>query len=251
MDRLDSVHVGTPALRRLRRQSLGPQPGRSVVVDEGLGSYGSLSTRFDALRREDAPLLSAATRSAARSMARALASHWRWATYERDAAGWQVNPSIAAAFRAAAATPVQMSDDVILLTQPWVDLGLLGKDEYRRYVGTIAELATAEGLRLVIRPHPGESIRGFDGIPLLNNQAPAELQPEIRGARLVIGETTTALLNLAAIFGVQGARLTRPGTMVRLARAQHDLLETFLGAAIPVDALRPIMRQARHEPEGS
>ncbi|MEO1062030.1 MAG: hypothetical protein AAFZ07_11465 [Actinomycetota bacterium] len=248
VDRVDAVHVGSPALRHWRRRAAERRHGTSIVVDEGLGSYGSVRSRLGALRREGAGRASATAKAIARSAA--LARSTRWPTYRAEGGTWRVNPMVAATFREAADEAVP-NDDVVLLSQPWTALGLADEATARRALDEIRRSVSGAGLRLVVRPHPWDHPDRFAELPTLPGGLPAELHPEIRGARMVLGETTTALINLAAIFGVPAARVELPIDAAPLARDQQALLTTFVGPAVPTSELTEVIRRGGQERRGS
>lgn len=233
---VDRVFIGSPAVRELTNRSSLRGDGRSVVVDEGLGSYGNAGSRFRALRREGAGLAPAIARAAVRTVATALHPSWRWPTYRRDAAGWTLNPSVAETFRAVAEPPAP-SDDIVLLAQPWNELGLATGDDVRRAVDTIARTVADDGRRLVVRPHPRERLHPYGDVETLDHDLPAELQARVRGARLVIGDTSSALLHLATMFGVPTLRVRGISTADRLSATQSSLLTDQLGPAVSITDL--------------
>lgn len=236
VDLLDRAHIGSPAVRHVFSRS-GPRPlRRSIVVDEGLGSYGSVCARFSALRRQGTATPGALARAIVRTTAVAVTPTWRWRTYEPSSRGWMPNEAVAQAFRTAA-EPADQSDRVVLLTQPWAELGLASETQVRSAVHYIAEAAAAAGFKLVVRAHPAETLRHYDGVETIHGSGPAELQAAVTGARLVVGETSSALLHLAAIFGVAATRVTGIASPVGLSRAQRELLDQFVGRAVPLDAL--------------
>lgn len=236
LDRVDRAYVGSPSIRRVFDPDRPHPPARSVVLDEGLGSYGSISARFRALRREGSATSRALARAIVRTAAITVTPRWQWRTYELTGQGWAINEAIAQAFRTAA-EPAQPSDRIVLLTQPWVELGLANESEIRAKVSRIADIAEAAGLELVICSHPRERALRYDSITTLRGAGPSELQAAVIGARLVVGDTSSALLNLAAIFGIASIRVSGLAAAVSLSTDQKGLLDHFVGPPVPISAL--------------
>lgn len=236
VDRVDRAYIGSPSIRRVFDSDRPRPPARSVVLDEGLGSYGSIRSRVGALRREGSEMSNALARAILRTLAINVTPRWRWQTYKLTGEGWVINEAVAQAFRTAA-EPAKLSDRVILLTQPWVELGLANETHIRAKVSRIAHATEAAGLELVVCSHPHERVRCYDGIATVNGVGPSELQASVIGARLVIGDTSTALLNLAAIFGVASIRVSGLAKAVPLSAAQQGLLDHFVGPPVPISTL--------------
>lgn len=264
-ERLVYVAVGAPGLKPYARlRSRHPLRALHVtVVDEGLGSYGSWLTRRDAWRREGGREPWPTVRALAQAAGRRALTDERWALYAYREGRWTLDERVAAPFRAAGpgrgvarpsmrAVPAPGGDpggdpggEAVWLSQPWVDLGVISADAYAAHLRRVCAAVAALGLRLVVRPHPGEgavytdcpgTARGDVGRDL----GPAELDPEVAGAALVLGTTSTALLNVAALHGTPAARVALPelaGLDARLSRAQAGLLDTHLPAAVPLAQL--------------
>lgn len=236
LGRIDRAYVGSPAIRRVFDLDRPRPPARSIILDEGLGSYGSIRTRFGALRREGSATSSALGRAIVRSVAIASTPRWHWRTYELSGQGWAINEAIARAFRAAA-EPAQPLDRIVLFTQPWVELGLANETQLHAGVSRIADAVEAAGLEFIVCSHPGERAQRYEDFTTLRGAGPCELEAAVIGARLVVGDTSTALLNLASIFGVSSIRVSGLASVVPLSAAQKALLDVFVGAPVPIGAL--------------
>jgi hypothetical protein len=116
------VSIGAPATRAWARFRCSPSawPLRTVAVDEGIGSYGDLTTKRAALRREGSREPWATVRAGVGVAARRLLPYASWRLYERVGGQWSVNDAVAAEFRRAS-TVRTPSDRVVFITQPWVD----------------------------------------------------------------------------------------------------------------------------------
>lgn len=235
---LTYIAVGAPGIKpwiRLRRNGFRHRI-RVVVTDEGLGTYGDWRTRRDALARQGAGQPWRTVRPVAIDAADRLLTSQRYAMYDK-AAGWALNEEIAAEFRALVQVPSQRSDRVVFLTQPWVELGVLDADTYLAHVAEVARAVEADGLRLAVRPHPAEDPARYRGFEVLDAAFTAEADPVIVGAAGVVGGTSTALLNLAALHGLPAARLTVPGLEHledELGADQRALLDAYLPRATQV-----------------
>lgn len=239
--RLTYLCVGAPGLKawaRLRRAH--PRAALDVVVvDEGLGSYGGWRTRHAAWRREGVPEPWCTVRATAVAGGARLLTGRRWAMYERDPDGWRVVPEVADAFRSRAGALGERSGEVVLLTQPWVTMGLLPAGAMAAQADRLAEQVARTGRDLVVRPHPNDD-EEYRGHRLLDRPGPAELDPRVVGAAAVLGGPSTALLNLAAVHGVPAVRVgvpQRPDLEAGLGAAQRELLEQYVGPAVGDEAV--------------
>lgn len=244
---LTYIAVGAPGLKpwaSMRRNSIGSRI-HVVVTDEGLGTYGDWRTRRMAWKRQGVREPWASVRSVAvESGARALTSE-RFALYRKEDA-WALDPDIRAEFRrdletGPAGAPGGESGRVVLLTQPWVVLGAISAASYLGFVGDVADALAAQGRRLQVRPHPAEDLSLYAGFDVLHDDRPAELDPRVVGADAVIGGTSTALLNLAALHGIPAARVSVPGLEQmehELSTDQSALLDTYLPAPTGPGGLR-------------
>jgi hypothetical protein len=127
----------------------------------------------------------------------------------------------------------------VYLTQPWVELGLVTEHAFGEHLRQVAQACADAGLELAVRPHPAERGGRYAVWHELGRDRPAELDPAVLAAAVVIGTDSTALLNLAAVLGRPALRVSLPqlrhlenGLGIR----QRALLDTFLPP--PVDARR-------------
>jgi hypothetical protein len=239
------VSIGSPGTRAWARFRLSPSawPLRTVVVDEGIGSYGDVATKRAALRREGSPEPWATTRALAGTGARRILPDESWRLYERSADRWAVNDAVAAEFRRASPTR-EFRDRVVFLTQPWVDHGLIAESDYVAHLGRVAEQVRRAGAEFVIRPHPTEAAGRYSVFHVLDSALPAELDPDVLGARLVLGETSTALLNLAAVHGLPAARVIGPLAdigSIALSDSQAALFTQFVPRSLTLDEIDAVV----------
>ncbi|MEO8749912.1 MAG: hypothetical protein ABI384_05890 [Allobranchiibius sp.] len=236
---LTYVAVGAPGIKPwtdLRRRQ-GRSRIRVVVTDEGIGSYGTWRTRHDAWTRQGLREPWCSVRTTAVRVADITLTSQRFAMYDKTR-NWELDRRIAGEFRwRTSAGDEHGSGRAVLLTQPWVEMGSLPEDVYRAHIEAIHERTAALGLRLVIRPHPAEHIDRYDDFETLPGDRPAELDGRIVDSALILGGTSTALLNLAALHGLRCYRVQVPGLEhleQRLGANQRALLERYLPALIPV-----------------
>ncbi len=230
--------VGAPATRALARmlRSDPAQRPRVVVVDEGIGSYGDRATRLAAYRRQGAHGPWPLVRSAVVAGADRLLTTERWALYAPDARGrWTVVEEVAEPIRALVAGDAGPPGRAVLLTQPWVDMRLVTQERYLQHVAEIAEVLGHRGLSLLVHPHPAEPTARYAGRELLASGIPAELDRAVLSADVVLGADSTALLNVAALWGTRALRVTMPELRALdagLGADQRALLDGFLPAPV-------------------
>ncbi|WP_156969776.1 hypothetical protein [Knoellia subterranea] len=239
------LSVGAPGIKPwLRLVSRIRRRPRVVVLDEGIGTYGDWRTRRDAWRRQGGREPWPTVRSWAVSGAADLLTDQRWALYEReqerDRGTWRVVPEVAAGFTEALSSDSTVaSGQAVYLTQPWVELGLVSEADFGQHLAEVARACSVVGLELAIRPHPAEEGGRYAAWRELPREVPAELDPAVVGAPLVLGTDSTALLNLAAVHGRPAVRVTLRSLehLERaLSRDQRELLDTFLPAPVRPDA---------------
>lgn len=229
------VAVGAPGLRPLAALRRADPLRRitTVVVDEGLGTYGDWRTRRAAYLRQGGAQLKSTVRAAAIATGERTLTSLRWPLYRKEA-DWAVFEPVAAEFHQALG-PVDAtaydSGRAILLTQPWVDLGLIDADAYARHVAALAAQQSAAGRTFLVRPHPAEAPGRYADYATLPIDVPAELDPAVVTADLLIGASSTALLNLAALHDRPVLRVLPPGTEAleaALSADQRTLLSRYL-----------------------
>ena len=239
--------VGAPSVRvwtSFVRAHRGRRP-RVVVIDEGLGSFGTWSTRRRAYRRQGGR----EPRSTVRALAVATSAKWltdeRWSLYVRDGRGWRVDERVAREFRVRLEGEAPAADTAVYLTQPWAALGLLSQSAYAAHLAEVRAAVSSAGLHLVVRPHPWERPEAYAGFELVHGHTPAELDSRVVGARLVLGGNSTGLLNLAAVHRTPAVRVKVPELApldAALGSRQRSLLDAFLPPAVAVAELSRVLR---------
>lgn len=241
------VAVGAPGLKPLLRlvRAAHRKPV-TVVVDDGIGSYGTWSTRRAALVREGAGEPWASVRAAAVESSRRMLTSQRWALFVRSGGRWVVHDPVGEEFRRHVA-PVAVEaagQTVVYLAQPWVELGLVGVDEYRARLTQLGAEVAEVGMDLAIRPHPTSSAELHRGLRVIDGDGPAELDPAVQGARLLVGETSSALINAAALFGTPACRLDGPvyrQLAAGLSPAQRGIADAFVPDVRPIGGIAEIL----------
>lgn len=209
-----------------------------IVVDEGLGSYGTVRSQFAAQVRQGGRPARQAAKVAARSAARVLTST-RWSLYRHTDDRWAVNAAVADEFRRVQPAP---SGRVVYLSQPWPALGVTSRERYLGHLHQVQDAVASQGRELIIKPHPAENPRDFTdaGLAVHETRTPAELDPEVIGAHAVLGTQSTALLNLASVHGRPALRVhfgDLDGLEAALSRRQASLLRAFLPPPVGVGDL--------------
>lgn len=236
------LSVGAPGMRdwvRLHRANpLSRIP--VVVTDEGLSSYGTWRTRRDAWLREGGTEPRTTVRALAFAGARRALTSTPWLLHRRSADGWTVHEPIAAEFRRRA-TRHAPSGLAVFCSQPWVELGLVTASQYTAFVLNVARQAERAGLSFAVRPHPVEDASRYaPQVRVVAGENPAEFDPLCVDAAVLLGASSTALINLAAVHSVPTVRVNHPAVAELdhgLSRDQESLIATYLGSPVEPDAL--------------
>lgn len=243
------VSVGAPGMRALSniRRADPRRRVHVVVTDEGIGTYGSFATRRDAMRRQGVSALAASLKAGIVVTSARLFTSERWAAYVRSAGAWSVSDPVAGEFARHLPADVRpgRTDLAVVLTQPFVDLGLVDEDSYLAYVEALCAAAREAGLRPVVRAHPAERRERYDHLDVLAGRGTAELDPAVVTASVVMGGPSTALVNLAAMEGVRVLWVSEPSLTALdtdVSKHQREIFDTFLGPRIPLAALSEYLR---------
>ena len=243
--------VGAPGIKPWLRMAAHQPLHRPhvVVVDEGLGTYGTWRTRRDAWMRQGGGRVWPTVRALAVTGASTLLTDERWPLYRRltgaQGRSWAVHEQVAEEFRRRVPAPGALTDRAVYLAQPWVAMGVLDASDHRRHLREVEQAVRAAGLDFVIRPHPADPEGSYEGLPVAVGTGPAELDPDVVGARVALGTTSTALINLAALYG-SGAIRVRHGSLAHLdddlGPDQRTLLEQFVPRAATPQSLAATIR---------
>ncbi|TWP35082.1 hypothetical protein [Leekyejoonella antrihumi] len=233
-ERLVYVAVGAPGLKAwvLLRRAYPRRHLHVVVTDEGIGTYGNWRTRRAAWRRQGGGEPWTSARALAVAGGGRLLTGERWAMYD-EGASWAIDGRVAAEFtrHVGDVRPDRESRRVVMLTQPWVEIGVLSEAAYLDHIRSVARFVERDGRSLAVRPHPAELIDRYRRFDVLTGRMPAELDPEVVGCSAAVGGTSTALLNVAALYGLPATRVVVPGLEhldAGLGASQRRLLATYL-----------------------
>jgi hypothetical protein len=252
-ERLVYVAVGAPGVKplaRLVRANTGRRLLR-VVIDEGIGSYGTWRTRWAAGRREGRPAGWALVRAVSVSSSRHWLAQEVWSLHREHEGGWVVDERIAAEFRRHLSRPAGLParGDAVLLSQPWVELGVVDGARYVAVVDRLRAACADAGLRLRVRTHPAEDPARYVGHEVEAGRGPAELDASVTDAGVVLGMNSTALVNIAALYGTPVVRVAVPELAALdsgLSRRQRSLLTAYLDPPVqPGDLATVIATVAR------
>jgi hypothetical protein len=239
------VSIGSPGIKTWARFRLSPGawPLRTIVVDEGIGSYGDVSTKRAAMRREGSSEPWLTVRAWAGVVGRRLLPDESWRLYRRAAQGWELDERVAAEFRRST-VPAEPSNTVVFITQPWVENRLVTAARYVAHLREIAGQVESVGADFAVRPHPTEDHGRYAPFRVLDSALPAELDPDLLAARYVLGETSTALLNIAAVHRIPAARVVGPLagiSSIALSPAQDALFRHFVPTSLTSDQVAAVV----------
>ncbi len=212
-----------------------------VVTDEGLGTYGNWKSRHDATLRQGGRDPQAALRTTAVECATALLTHIRWPLHVQTGSGrWGLNKPVADEFRRTAPAPDRSSARVVFLTQPWPEVGVISEEHYAAHVDDVARAVATAGLEFVVVPHPGEPAGRYARYGATPTSTLAEYNPLVLGARAIVGASSTAMLNVAAVHGVPALRVGTPELSrldYEMAPDQQSLLGQYAAPSVTPDGL--------------
>ena len=243
------VAVGAPGIKPwLRLVAANRRRPRCLVVDEGLGTYGGWRARWAAGRREGRGALAglrAPVRALAVTASATLLTDERWALHTLAPDGWRTDPRLAAEYRRRLPPAGAPASVAVLLSQPWVRLGLLSAERYAEALREVERVCASAGLALLVRPHPAEDPADLAGLPLQQSALPAELDRRVVDAAVVLGWNSTALVNVVALHGTRALRLTLPeldAVEQTMSSRQRSLLAAFVPGPLTMPALAARLR---------
>ncbi len=188
-----------------------------VVFDEGIGSYGGFFYRFEAYLRESKHgwwhrLLYLAIYPVNQIILRAhYVVDYNWQLIKhvgRDGCeeNYQAIAGYCKYFKSISNTPKDgRLNKVFLITQPLVDLGLIDNESYLSGLRRLVNEVNRRGCHLYIKPHSSENSSYYESLDakIIASNLPVEsLIVEFEPA-LIVGLSSTALINSRLIMGVQ------------------------------------------------
>ena len=235
---LDPVLAARLTARRRRR-------AHGVVVDEGLASYGGPAALRAERLREGRGRAAVTVRSVAQGAASRVLETERWALYRRTSAGsWRVSRRVGDPMRQLLTGQRGRPGRAVYLTRPWVDLGLLTQEGYLDHLSRTRAALARSGLDLVVRPHESEDPARYADFECLPVAGPAELDRAVVGADVVLGNDSTSLLALAAIWLVPAIRMRHrdlAGLEPPLRGAQPSLVRAYVPRTATVAELATLL----------
>lgn len=242
--------VGLKPWLQLRR-AVGARRMPVVVTDEGLGSYGNWTSRRTAWKREGVrdPWLSVRT-SAVLGATAVLASR-RWRLHLHRPSGWELNQPVADEFRRHVSR--SQAQGAFFLSQPWPELGVVSEERYLAHIDAVATACEEVGLPFSVHPHPVEPEGRYSRWTVARVVDLAELEPSVVNAAVLLGTSSTAMLNLAAIHRVPAVRVGTPELMAldrELSTSQATLLQNYTGGFVGVRELASTLRELTAAPAG-
>jgi Alpha-2,8-polysialyltransferase (POLYST) len=246
-EQLQYIAVGAPGIKPYSRLRLAAKlrPILVIVVDEGLGSYGNWQTRRDAWARESGRRLWPTVRALTIAAGQKVLTNVRWALFDSEAGSWVVNEAVAASLRVSLGGQT-ISRQAIFLSQPWVELGVMTENDYCDFLHTVSRICQETGLDFVLGLHPAERPERYREFEVLRATGPVEQNPKVISAKVLLGATSTALLNMAALYGVPAFRVLTPPLAhleVQLSVRQRSLLDTFVPSVPVGEALISSLRK--------
>lgn len=237
------LSIGAPGLRawvRLLKAGRGRAP-EVVVVDEGIGSYGNARTREAGYRRQGGAAIRSWVRARLVATGHRALTDVHWSLYRSVDGHWEVDERVAGEFRRRRDVDAGASSaSAVYLTQPWPEVGVMTEARYVEHLRSVRQACEAAGLSFAISPHPAERVERYSDFALSPGDGPAEFVDQVQSAEVVLGASSTALLNLAAVFGQRVLRVKVPelATLDRdLSGHQASLLDAFLGPPVEVGQL--------------
>lgn len=239
--RVTLLCIGAPPVRLLLPAiAASRQIPRIVVVDEGLGSYGDTATRRAAYRRNGGSRAWSLVRAGTVSLGRRVLTSEEWLTYDQTHRGWSLNEDVADEFRHRVTGDSPPPRTAVLLTQPWPQLGVIDEPAYLAHLEKVRLACSTAGLHLTLRLHPADAAERYTGFRVATSTSPAEMDRGVIDAAVVMGASSTALLNIAAFYGTRCVRVQPPELApleAQLGPRQRSLLDAYLPAAVGPEQL--------------
>ncbi|BBV82414.1 MULTISPECIES: polysialyltransferase family glycosyltransferase [Enterobacter cloacae complex] len=224
---IGSVGIKPAILMRLRNFTSSIS---NVVIDEGIGSVNGVDAMAKVYMRERSPNLMKAYLYACiyKFVKRGFLANEIWKLFY----GQEPNKHIIN-FIKDHCEPKEMatSEYFLLLTQPWVKLGVLNNKEYEGFLTQLINVLNALGAKLIVKAHPSEDLHFYKnmGVKVFDTLTPVELCFDERNCRAVLGFNSTSLILLNIIYRVPTFRLRfdKLDTKVSCSAMQESLFEKY------------------------
>lgn len=202
---------------------------KNIIIDEGIGSESDVLTMKSVYSREG-------KMSDVRALVHALTYLYLkrgiladdiWKLFEKGKPNRHIMSFIKANRLKCAEVDVKY---ILLLTQPWVKLGVLTEKEYDDYLCDLVNTVAASNIVLIVKPHPGEDFQYYKdhNIQILDSLHPIELCISFSNCAAVIGFSSTSLILLNSIYDILSFRLKydKLDELIRLSKTQEELFES-------------------------
>ncbi|MCV2533351.1 alpha-2,8-polysialyltransferase family protein [Enterobacter wuhouensis] len=202
----------------------------NVVIDEGIGSVNGVDAMAKVYMRERSPNVMKAYLYACiyKFVKRGFLANKIWKLFYSQ----EPNKHIID-FIKDHCEPKEMATSgyFLLLTQPWVKLGVLNKKEYEDFLTQLMNVLNALGAELIVKAHPSEDLQFYKnmGVKVFDTLTPVELCFDYRNCRAVLGFNSTSLILLNIIYQVPTFRLRfdKLDTKVSCSAMQESLFEKY------------------------
>lgn len=201
----------------------------NVIVDEGIGSESDFLSISKTYQRERHITILKAHWLAVNYLfiKRRLLCNSIWKLFTNN----QPNKYIAN-FIKSRNIPLKMGGGyVLLLTQPWVKLGVLGAEQYNEYIQDVINICREYDISIILKPHPSEDVDAYKhfSLPIMKSIHPIEINVDPGACKAVIGFNSTALILLNAIYDMPSYRLKHEklDSVLKISPMQEALFSKF------------------------
>lgn len=179
---------------------------RTFSFEEGVGTYGTLAHHVRVARREGIkfPFLKFVIKKALGTGV-FVDTRWTPMLFENESDLWPLKTVFSAfpqAFGFAFESDLEGAKGegvMLFFTAPFVELGILSRQEYSNLLRRISESLAQDGIRVLFKPHPLEQ-DWSDEFPSLRTRAPSEVAIPMVKPACVGGFSTGALITAKLIF---------------------------------------------------
>ncbi|QOV62488.1 polysialyltransferase family glycosyltransferase [Kosakonia pseudosacchari] len=221
----------------------------NIVIDEGIGSVSDIHTMQKVYMRERKINHFKAYLHALvyLYLKRGILAKQIWRLFD----GLKPNQQIIE-FIKAKSVPLRYENTsyLLLLTQPWVKLGVITEDEYIDYLRNIISEANTLELKLIVKPHPSEDFQLYEnlGLKVIDTLTPVELCFDFANCVAVIGFNSTSLILLNAIYNTPAFRLSfeKLDRVVRCSHLQECLFKKYASQPMTLIDIFNELSQSEH-----
>lgn len=180
----------------------------NIVIDEGIGSVNGVDAMAKVYMREQSPNLIKAYLYALiyTFVKRGILAKKIWKLFYDQ----KPNKDIILFIKEhCEPKEIAKSGYFLLLTQPWVKLGVLDKKEYESFLKQLISDLNNLDIKLIVKAHPSEDLYFYKniGVEVFDTLTPIELCFDFENCRAVLGFNSTSLILLNVIYQVPTFRL--------------------------------------------